>query len=408
MGGGVESTSDQATAKASTSPGDSTASPPFAARTIGLAPLSNKREETLTPEISSLSTPCLAEPFKRVSGPAAWYGPDLARSTDWVHNLSNAEIAEIDTAVAAVGRRGLAIADIAREDFPLPSFGQTLTRIQHEVVNGRGFVLLRGLPVHRYTREEAATAYWGIGTYFGWAVPQNAKGHVLGHVKDLGNDPSNPEQRIYTTNARQQYHTDSCDIVGLLCLKPAKSGGLSSIASSVTVHNEMLDTRPELVRVLAEPFHVDRKGEIPTGKKPFYRLAVFHYYSGYLTTIYARSFIEAAQRFKDVPRLTPEQIQAMDTLDALADDLRLRLDMMLEPGDMQFLHNHQILHSRTAFEDHSEPDRKRHLLRLWLSPANGRPLPPSFAERYGTVDVGPGRGGIRVPGVPRTVLLEAQ
>jgi len=152
---------------------------------------------------------------------------------------------------------------------------------------------------------------------------------------------------------------------------------------------------------------VDRKGEIPEGKLPFYRMAVFHWHEGFLSAIYARDFIEGAQRFPEADRLTDRQAAAMDLLDELAADPSLRLDMTLEPGDMQFLHNHQILHARTAYEDHPEPERRRHLLRLWLSPPNGRPLPAVFAERYGSVEVGQ-RGGIRVPGTELVTPLDAE
>lgn len=306
-----------------------------------------------------------------------------------------------------LGMRGLAIQKIDRYDVDLGELSPVLESMRDEVVERRGFVLLRGLPVERYTKEEAAIAYWAIGLHFGRPVSQNAKGHLLGHVRDIGLDPTNPSHRIYATNARHRYHTDSCDIVGLLCLKTAKRGGLSSIASSVTIYHELRRERPDVVEVLEQPFIVDRKGEIPEGKGPHYRMAVFHHFAGHLTTIYARDFIEAAQRFAEVPRLSRRQIEALDMLDALAARDDVRLDMNLRPGDMQFLHNHQILHARTAYEDYPEPERKRHLLRLWLSPPNGRPLPPVFAERYGSIEPG-NRGGIRVPGVALEVPLDAE
>ena len=339
-----------------------------------------------------------AHPGTLIEGRSAWYGPDMARSDDWVHQLSAAEVAEVDAAVQTMVRRSVPIIEITRGDFPLPTLGPHLDEIQREVVTGRGFVLLRGLPTERYSIEESAVAYWGIATYFGWAIPQNAKGHVLGHVRDIGLDPQNPTHRIYGTSARHLYHTDSCDIVGLLCLQKAKTGGRSTIASSVTVFNELLKGRPDLVRVLEEPFCIDRKGEIPEGKGPYYQAPVFNHHVGLLSTLYNRDFIHAAQRFEEVPRLTPLQIEAMDAADDLANSDAIRLDMDFEPGDVQFIHNHQVLHARTAYEDHPQPDRKRHLLRLWLAPPNGRPLPPVFAERYGTIEAGTVRGGIRVPG----------
>ena len=344
-----------------------------------------------------------------IHGPSAWYGPEVRKQQhEWLYELTPTDIAEVDAAVQSLITDGTSILDIERENFPLPTLGRRLALIQDSVVNGLGFTLIRGIPVDRYTTEESAIAYFGIGSYFGWAIPQNAKGHVLGHVRDIGLDPNNPEHRLYGTTARHLYHTDSCDIVGLLCLQTAKAGGQSKIASSVTVHNEMLKRAPELVEILAQPFYIDRKGEIPDGKGPYYQMPIFNPYGGYLTTTYGRDFITAAQRFDDVPRLTDQQIEAMDLADEIADSEEVRLEMDFRPGDIQFIHNHQVLHARTPYEDYPEPERKRHLLRLWLAPPNGRPLAPVISERFGNIDVGTARGGIRVPGQVLTAPLEPE
>lgn len=343
---------------------------------------------------------------ERFDGPAAWTAAEMQACDNWIVELNQSEVAELKA--ASRSSSGIPIVGLRRDDFPLPKLGPKLTGIQHDLLQGRGFVLIRGLPADQLDRESAARIYYGIGTWLGDPVPQNAKGHLLGHVKDIGLDPHNPEHRVYATNYRHLFHTDSCDIVGLLCLHPAKTGGLSSIVSSTSIYNEMVRSRPDLVRVLSEPFHVDRKGEIPEGKGPTYELPIFHHFADHLTTIYARDFIEAAQRFDHVPRLTDVQIEAMDLLDELAASDDLRFDIDFRPGDIQFLHNHQILHARTAYEDYPEPERKRHLLRLWLSAPNGRPLPPAFAERFGEIEVGKIRGGIRVPGMTLEAPLEAE
>ena len=330
----------------------------------------------------------------------------MARQSDWLHQIQPAQIDALEAAATRLLRDGRDIASVTRSDAELPDLDLLLGRVAREVVSGRGFVLLRGLPVDRWDRATAAMAYWLIGTRLGIAVPQNAAGHLLGHVRDLGNDPADPMTRIYTTNARQEFHTDSCDIVGLLCLYPSKSGGASAIASSTTIWNEILSRRPELASVLTEPFTVDRKGEGPPGKQATYELPIFHDHAGAITGIYARAFIEAAQTRPETPRLTAQQIEAMDLVDHLAQDDAIRLDMDFQPGDIQFLHNHQILHARTPYEDWPEPERKRHLLRLWLSAHEGRDLPSGFAERYGTVETGKVRGGIRVQGITPSALLE--
>jgi hypothetical protein len=340
-----------------------------------------------------------------IDGPSAWYGGEMAKSDAWIHMLSSAEIDEVDAALTAVKTNGLEILQISRDAFKLPTLGTVLDGIRQELLHGRGFALIRGIPRERYTTADMAMIFWGIGAYLGRAVSQNAKGHVLGHVRDLGMRIDDPKVRTYQTTRRQYYHADSCDIVSLMCLQKARSGGLSTIVSSVTLYNEILARDPALVRELFEPFCVDRRGEIPPGMKPYYTIPVFNWYQGLLTGYYVRRYIESAQRFDDVPRFTERQIAALDLLDSLADDPRLHLKMDFEPGDIQLLHNHQILHDRTAFEDWDEPEQKRHLLRLWLCPAEGRPLPEVFTQRWGSVVIGD-RGGIRVAGATLNAPLE--
>lgn len=341
-----------------------------------------------------------------ISGPAAWYGPDMARRDDWVVVLSPDEIAEVEAAVRPLAAAGGEIAGIRQADFPLPSLGPKLQALLAEVLEGRGFVLLRGLPVDRWSIREAATAFFGIGAHLGSARSQNGKGHVLGHVRDLGLKSDDPAVRIYQTRERQTFHTDSCDVVGLLCLKTARSGGLSALVSSVTIFNEMRRRRPDLLRCLFRPIATDRRGEIGAGQKPYFEIPVFSWHEGALSAIYQRQYIDSAQRFPDAPRITPELKDALDLFDDLANDPALNFTMELRPGDVQLVHNHTLLHDRTGFEDWPDPERRRHLLRLWLAPAGARPLPPVFAERFGTVVPGD-RGGIILPETKLNAPLEA-
>lgn len=341
-----------------------------------------------------------------ISGPSAWYGPDLAQRSDWIESLSPDELAEIESASRRLALTEADWATLSRDDFPLPTLSPRLARILDEVLEGRGFVLLRGLPVERWGRRISAVAFLGLGLHWGRLRSQNRHGHLLGHVKDLGLASQDPSVRIYQTKERQHYHTDSCDVVGLLCLQPAKAGGLSSLVSSVTIFNEMRARRPDLARVLFDPIETDRRGEIPTGQKPYFSIPVFNWYEGLLSTIYHRNYIDSARRFSDVPPLSRQQIEALDLFDALANDPALNFQMGFQAGDIQLVHNQTLLHDRTAFEDSPEPDRKRHLLRLWLAPENARPLPPVFAERYGSVTPGQ-RGGIEVPGTRYTIPWDA-
>jgi hypothetical protein len=342
------------------------------------------------------------------SGPSVWYGRDLQQRSDWIRAFSAAELAEIDAAVRAFQKSGANLAGISPASFPLPTLSAVFDGLLAELLEGRGFVMLRGFPVDRYTREQQAIAYLGLGSWLGSARSQNAKGHLLGHVKDLGLDIRDPNVRYYQTSRRLEYHTDSVDIVGLLCLKTAKSGGESFIASSMTVYNDILARRPELLPALFEPFPTDRRGEVPEGMKPWFDMPVFHWHAGRLSCIYVRQYIESAQKhFADAKRLSQAQVEAMDLIDTLVNDPAIHLSMAFLPGDMQFLHNHQILHSRNDFENWPEPERHRHLLRLWLAPRAGRPLPEVFAPRYGSVVPGE-RGGIVVSGARPKVPLEAE
>jgi Taurine catabolism dioxygenase TauD, TfdA family len=334
---------------------------------------------------------------------SAWYGSDLNGRTDWIECLSEAEIKEVESAIKQLGelarlaKSSVNLTSINREDFPLPTLGPHLRRLLEEVLSGRGFVLIKALPVERWTKREAAIAFLGIGVHLGNLRMQNAEGHLLGHVKDLGRSSTDPHARIYQTRERQTHHTDSSDVVGLLCLRAAKSGGLSNLVSSTTIFNEMRRRRPDLLRVLLDPIETDRRGEVPEGRKPYFSIPVFNWHAGLLSAIYQRQYIESARRLPGVAPLTPLQIQALDLFDELANDPVLNLMMELQPGDMQFVHNHTILHDRTAFEDFPEPERKRHLLRLWVAPPSARPLPEVYAERFGSVTPGD-RGGIAVRG----------
>lgn len=342
-----------------------------------------------------MSNPYLP-PFQ--TGPTCWYGPDMAaRESDWLLLLSSNDIDELEAAAAPLVAQEVNIGAIQRSDFPLPQLSAKLQALRQELIHGRGFALLRGLAVEKYTEREAMTIFFGLGTHLGNARSQNAKGHVLGHVTNLGLDSKDPNVRIYQTKERQTFHTDSCDVVGLLCLQPAKEGGLSLLVSADTVFNEMRKRRPDLLEFLLQPIATDRRGEVPEGMLPYLLIPVFSYYKNRVTPFYQRQYIESAQRFEEAPRLTPQHFEALDLFDELCNDPQLHLSMMLQKGDMQFVYNHAMLHDRTGFEDWPEQDKRRHLLRLWLSVPGDRSLPEEFATRFGSVEIG-NRGGIVVPG----------
>ena len=340
-----------------------------------------------------------------MTGPSAWYGPQLAASGRWLERLDDVAVAEIEAAVRPLAAGNADIARIRREDFPLPTLAPRLANWLDELLNGRGFVTLRGLPVTRWSMRESAIAFFGLGTHLGSARSQNASGHVLGHVTDLGLHSSDPKVRIYQTRERQTFHTDSCDVVGLLCLRPARRGGLSALASTCTIYNEMRARRPELARQMFQPVATDRRGEVPQGCDPWFEIPVLNWHAGQLSGIYQRQYIESAQRFEGAPKLSALHREALDLFDALANDPAIHLMSAFEPGDVQFVHNHSLLHDRTAFEDWPDPGKRRHLLRLWLSPSQARELPPVFGQRYGSIRPGD-RGGIMLPSTQLQAPLE--
>ena len=329
-----------------------------------------------------------------ITSPVAWTGRDMMAAPErWTYRLSDPDVAEIENAATIFIDSGRPLGQITRDLFPLPEFGVWLESLRETLIHGIGFQLITGLPVETYTEDMRATIFCGIGSHIGRARSQNAAGHLLGHVRDVGADINDPNTRIYQTTSRQSFHTDSCDVVGLLCVREAMSGGDSMLASSMTAYNEILKRRPELAPHLFLPVATDRRGEVPENGDPFFTIPVYSWHRNFLTCIYQRNYIDSAQRFETAPRLSAQQLEALDLLDDIVNEPDMHLRMRLQPGDMQFVYNHSLLHDRTGFTDWPEAEKRRHLLRLWLAVPGDRPLPAVFAQRYGSVDVGE-RGGV--------------
>ena len=315
--------------------------------------------------------------------PSAWKGRAISGSTEWIVKLGDEENEILHRAVVRARLQGLGIPRMRASDLALGSLGEKLKRIQSEVMIGRGFVLVEGFDIDRYALEDAALAYWGIGMHLGCGAAQNAQGDLLGHVTNLGVDyRTDARARGYQTRLNLPFHNDAMDIVGLMCVHPARRGGLSRIVSSVTIHNKVLRIRPDLMSVAWADFHIDRRGEAPEGKRGYYSGPLFSRIDGRLFGRYNREYIESAQRFSEVPRLTAAQIELMDLIDSLCNDPELHLSMELKRGDLQFICNYTTLHSRTEYEDGPEAASRRYLLRLWLDSGVLAKLPPSYEERY--------------------------
>ena len=338
-----------------------------------------------------------AEPMRPVADPADWSPESLKDVARWSYRLTDRDADELADGIKAVRRAGVAIVDAKRESFPLKSFGNVLIDVRRELMDGRGIVMMQNFPLDRFDREETAIAYVGLGSWLGETMSQNKLGHILGHVKDLGGDYDDPHTRGYMTNAEMRFHTDACDYVGLLCLNPSKRGGESRIASSVTVYNRMLERRPDLVKVLTEDFCRSRSGEISPGELAYFKQPVFSFISGYFSATGVGAAIDKAQNLPGVPKFTPAQKEAVEVYRQTVEECALDIDF--ERGDIQFLNNFVMLHTRREYEDWPEEHRKRHLLRLWLYDPAGRPIPAE--QRAGRA----GRG-VEIKGVARVAPLD--
>ena len=349
----------------------------------------------------------LAMPSGPVGGSFAWTPAEVTRRDDWILRLGDGDIAEIDAAVAAT--RGLAIPEIERDDFRLDRLTTRLGALRAQIRSGLGFGYIKGLPVGRYDREALIRIYWGLCRHIGDPVTQNRNGHLVGHVIDVGDSVADANKRITQTNAELCFHADSCDVVALLCIDRARSGGESMIVSGVAVHDEMMRRSPELLAELYKPIYMDRRGEVPPGKHPWFGMPLFTWHRGGLNG-YAPvlQYIESLSRFPEAPRMSNAQKAALDLFYRLCDDMCLRLHF--EPGDIQFLQNHVVFHSRTAYVDGPDPSPRRHLMRIWLSLPDGRALPPSYAEKWINIERGTKRGGVptdKPPVVPLDPLARA-
>jgi hypothetical protein len=343
-------------------------------------------------------------PPRTIEGASAWVGKAIQNDPSWILHWNSEQISELEMAADHFLSSGIALEDITPESFPLKKLAPFVNSVLNELLVGRGFVMLRGLPIENWSLEKSAAVYMGLGRHMGTLRSSNGKGHLLGHVRDQGVKVE-AGVRFYQTNKKLDYHTDSADIVGLLCLQKAKAGGESFIASSMSLYNKLIERRPDLIAAMFTSYPTDRRGEVPEGRDPWFEIPIFNWHQGHLSCVYLRHYIEDAQRlYPNAPRLTREQIEVMDEIDAILQEPGFALQMAFEPGDIQLLHNHQILHSRNDFENWPDPKLQRHLLRLWIAPPSARPLPEYFGSRWGGVVPGD-RGGILVPGTKLSVEL---
>ena len=318
-----------------------------------------------------------------VTHPSAWLGRDLVNDPSWLVHLDEQDLADIAQAVRRVHAQGLSLGQVGRSSFPLPHLAPKLAQWLEEIRTGRGFVVVRGLNATDYSDDDVGLIFWGIGSYLGTPVRQNPQGDLLGHVYDHGRRYGDIDVRGYETNAHLPFHSDGCDLVGLLCLRRARSGGLSSIVSSVTLHNEILRQHPEYLPPLYRGYrYIKREAALTDDPVTHDHVPVFGAKDGHISARLVRNQINAACEKTGKPLESLEKA-ALDFLDSLAYDPAIHLDMDLQVGDMQLCNNYTVLHSRTGFEDYPEPQRRRHMIRLWLTFRERRPLADSFPAHNG-------------------------
>ena len=347
----------------------------------------------------------MVKPF---TGPSVWTGADLAADQSWRYPWSAAELAEIDAALAHAKASGTQWLDVSRKTFPLDKAADKMAGVAEALENGRGFVLLQGLPVQRYAPDDLRLIWMGLGHWLGKPVTQDNAGQMMRDIQAEPGDLGAKHERVKDTsggeflsskartysNGLLRYHTDRTDVVGLLMVRRSASGGESSVASTAAVHNAILERRRDLLELLYQPIYRSRLGEEVGGGDEVYPLPVFGVEAGKLTSHYSRTYVEAAQLMPTTPRMSDAQWEALDLLAAVADELAFR--MTLFPGDMQLINSHITYHARTAFQDDAAAGQARLLHRLWLTMPNSRALPADHAILWKNVAAGAPRGGIAV------------
>ena len=299
---------------------------------------------------------------------AEWTADDVVDPSTWTLALTPEDHNELDAALRHARSRTDEVLDMTLEDFPLPTLAPRLADFATELINGRGFGKIAALDVERLGPDDASWMYWGIGLHLGQPWPQNAKGHLLGDVRDQGKKLDDPTARGNEIGgAPLTFHSDGSDLVGLLCLNSGESGGESLVTNAVRAHNQLVRSDPAAAAELYGPLPYDFRGEQRDGGRPYYFLPTFTEHGDRLFVRYIRPFIEASQRHPDAPRISDAQREAMDAYDKLIHAADNRVEMLLQPGEMQFINNYHVLHGRRAYADSPQTGSVRWLKRLWLA-----------------------------------------
>ena len=344
------------------------------------------------------------------TGPEAWRGTDMQTSPCWQFALSQNDINEIETGLAVFKTHQCHWSKMESGHFPLPGLKPLLDKIAEELENGSGLARLTGLPSVNYDKMELRAIWYALGLHLGNPVYQDCNGLLMRDIEDRQEDTDTlqghhlmlDDDKAFTSskartlsNGTLRFHTDRCDVVALLCVHQASKGGVSKIASSVTVRNLMVERHPELADVLYQPVPRSRLGEEKGGENIFYPLPIFGERDQKFTSHYSKTYIEAAHEMRTAPDISPLQWEAIDRLHEISEEVCMKMTM--QAGDIQFLNNHVIYHARTAFQDDPTDNKARKLHRLWLAMPNSRALPVDQAVLWRNTDAGALRGGIAQP-----------
>jgi len=330
-----------------------------------------------------------------VEQPKPWLASDIKQSTQWIRPLTAAEKAGLRKGLEAFDASGIPLEEASGEDFPFEGVQQLIQDIHHQLYKGFGLIVLKEFPIEGLDEESIKKLYWGFTNHLGVLRPQGKNSALMNHVKNAGGVYRAAGGRGYNTNAELDFHVDFSDYVGLLCIHDAKSGGISKACSSRALFETLKQQAPELAQALMTPLYYSRQDEHAPDELPYYQTPVIAFEQGWFSCRYTRNHIRYAHRHEGAAAPSPIQEAAMDWIDQAALSDEFTFDMRLVPGDFQILNNHVVLHSRTAYEDYDEPEKKRSLLRSWIATPNSQPLSPMMQQAFHDHRAGAVRGGIK-------------
>lgn len=331
--------------------------------------------------MAALSPASAVEALPPVATDAAWRGDRLVQSDEWIYRLSGEQVAELEALGTRFVETDPDLRSVQAADYPLVACADAVTTWGQDVDYGRGFVLVRGLRTDLYSDTLSAAIYYILGLHMGDPIRQNEMGDLIDHVyatsDKMMDDPTALSSKV---RDKLVYHSDSSDIVALMCLRPARTGGTSCLVSGAEIYNEILQRRPDLAPLLLEPFHWDWRRQDHNSPAYTYSSPIVSLIDGVFSMYAGSLYILTAQEYPGVPKLSAAQIEVLNLFDEITYEPGMAIEMDFRPGDIQWLSNYAALHARTTFVDHPEPQRKRHLLRLWLSRDSGRPVVAGFGK----------------------------